>query len=294
MIASNPTIEGMRVAPTLMAIVVALATFGGAAPAGAQPPKAKRRRAIRLFKRSQSAYEEGRFQDAADLLEKAYALDPNPTLLFNLARAKEGAGDWEGTIETYRRYLEADPKAKDRAAIERRIKNIEAQLEQRRALEQKAEEERKRREAVERQAEEERQRREALEKERRAKPPPPPPPAPPPPVKMEPRAVSPWPWIILGVGALGVGAGGVLGAMAADKHTLAVDEPVQTTAKELDDRAQGFALGANIAFAAGGAVALAGLVWGIVDVATLGEKTKPDVVVGPSAERAGVVITGTF
>lgn len=274
-----------------MAIVVALASFGTPAPVEAKPSKTSRRRAIRLFKKSQAAYQEGRFQDAASLLEEAYTLDPNPTLLFNLARAREGTGDVAGTIEAYRRYLKADPKAKDRPAIERRIANLKAQLEERRALEQKADEERKRREALERQAEEEKKRREA---ERLAAPPPPPPPPPPPVKVVEPRNVSPWPWIILGVGALGAGAGGVLGAMAADNHALAMDEPVQTTAKELDDRAQTFALGANIAFAAGGAVALAGLVWGIVDVATLGEETKPDVIVGPSVSARGISISGRF
>jgi tetratricopeptide (TPR) repeat protein len=247
----------MRRGPTLLAIVVFGSIFAASFETDAKPSKADRKKAVQLFKSSQEAYRKGQFREAAELLERAYSLDPNPTLLFNLARALESAGEVEGTVDAYRRYLKADPKAPDRAAIEARIENLEKQIETKRALERQAEEERKRREQLE-----------------LAPPPPPPPPPPPieqpppPPPRIEPkRSVSPWPWIILGVGAAGVGTGGGLGAMAASKHSAAVEEPVQMTAETLAGKADDFALGANISYGVGGAIALAGLVWGIIDLA---------------------------
>jgi tetratricopeptide (TPR) repeat protein len=245
----------MRAAPTLLAIVVLSGIASAPIAFAAKPSKADRKKAIQLFKSSQEAYRKGQFREAADLLEEAYVLDPNPTLLFNKARALESIGDNEGTIDAYRRYLEADPQAQDRAAIEQRIANLEKQIESKKELERQAEEERKRREQLE------------------LTPPPPPPPPPPldrpppPSPASETRSVSPWPWVILGVGAAGAGTGGVLGAMAQSKHSAAVDEPVQMTAASLSDQADSFALGANVAFGVGGAIAAAGLIWGIIDLA---------------------------
>jgi tetratricopeptide (TPR) repeat protein len=250
------SVKPMRAAPTVLAIVVLGSSTAASIAYAAKPSKADRKRAVQLFKSSQEAYQKGQFREAADLLERAYGLDPNPTLLFNKARALESAGDAEGTIDAYRRYLEADPKAPDRVGIVQRIENLEKQIEAKKELERRAEEERKRREALE-----------------LAPPPPPPPPPPiaPPPPRIEPvekKSVSPWPWVILGVGAAGVGAGGALGAMAASKHSAAVDEPVQMTAESLSGQANDLALGANISYGVGGAIVAAGLVWGIIDLAT--------------------------
>src|SRR5688500_3941422 len=62
-------------------------------------------RAVVLFEESERAYNAGEFAEAATLLRRAYELHPDPTLLFNLARALEGMGDLDGAIETYERYL---------------------------------------------------------------------------------------------------------------------------------------------------------------------------------------------
>jgi tetratricopeptide (TPR) repeat protein len=257
-----------------LAIVCIVATWDAPAAEGGKPSKADRKKAIALFKDSQTAYQEGRFRDAADLLERAYALDPNPTLLFNLARALESTGNAEKTIDAYERYLAADPNAKDRPAIEQRIQNLKAQIEKSQLLE--------------RQAEEERKRREALEESERIAPPPPPilPPPPLPPIE-PPRSPSPWPWVILGLGAAGAGAGGVLGVMAATKQSKAEDEPVQETAADLDATAHSFAMGANIAYGVGGGIALAGLIWGIIDLTSGGSSDATAVVTPSPAGVAG-------
>ncbi len=77
------------------------------------------------------------------------------------------------------------------------------------------------------------------------------------------------------LGGLSLGAS----SEAEDPETSGVD-----VADSLD-RARTFALGANITFAVGGALALAGTIWGIVDVATLGksgDKASARVQIGPT------------
>ena len=105
--------------------------------------EADRDRAIELYQASQESYAGGRFEEAAVYLEEAYRLDPAPILLYNLARARESAGDTELALEAYRRYLDETPEADDRAAVEARIAALERQLEERAQLEQMVERERK-------------------------------------------------------------------------------------------------------------------------------------------------------
>lgn len=226
-------------------------------------PKA-RRKAIQLFKQSEKSYRKGRFEEAAELLKRAYKLDQAPTLLYNLARALESAGDLVGAKDAYGLYLQKEPNAPDRAAIAKRIENLEAQLA---ALEKQREAARSAKKALER----EREQREALQKAQAETPPPPPPvkavvSAPPP--NKAPVA----PWVIMSIGVGGAVAGGVLGALANNKHRDAEDEPIQRTAQDLNSQAKSMALGANIAYAAGGALAVGGLIWGILTLPSEGEE----------------------
>jgi hypothetical protein len=63
-----------------------------AAPALAQDNnKGDHDLAIALFNHSNEAYKKGDFKGAAADLEKAYALEPAPVLLYNLGRAYEGS-----------------------------------------------------------------------------------------------------------------------------------------------------------------------------------------------------------
>lgn len=255
----------MRVLP----IVCAALVFGASLAAhGAEPAQKDRKFAIELFKESKKRYRDGDFEAAARLLEEAYAIDPAPTLLYNLARARESAGDLEGAVDAYRRYLEADPAAKDRGAIEKRIENIDRQLKERAELEAK------------------------IEAQRETPPPPPPPPPPiavtttPEPTEPE---VSPVPWIIAGVGAAVIGSGVVLGILASGRNTDAMNAPSQLDANNLADEAGGLAAAANASYIAGGIVVGAGLVWGIVSITAADDDAVAWVpVLGP--RHAGVVV----
>jgi hypothetical protein len=147
--------------------------------------------------------------------------------------------------------------------VEQRIATLERQVAEREALE-----------------------RERAEAERRAAEPPPPPPA-----RAEPAASpSPLPWIIAAVGVAGVGAGVAFGLVAKGKHEDAVAEPQALEAMELQEGAEDFALGANIALIAGGIVAAGGVAWGIVDLASSSSGPSVGAAFGPR----GVLLTGSF
>jgi tetratricopeptide (TPR) repeat protein len=198
----------------------------------AHPAEAQdRARALELNRRAQESYQAGAVEEAIALLTEALEILPEePALHFNLARAYETAGQREEAISAYERYLELHPDAQDRGAIERRLVAL---------------------------------------REREVQPPPPPRviivPTPPPP-----SGVDPAPWIFLGVGVLAAGGGIPFGVLSQDARAEAVRDPVHDTAVEAYDRAHYFAISANLLFGVGGAMALAGLIWGIVSLTSQG------------------------
>jgi tetratricopeptide (TPR) repeat protein len=215
-------------------------TLAATGVATAQPTVDDRGRALELFKASDQHYRQGEFEQAAQLLRQSYDMYPEPLVLYNLGRALEGMGDLEGAVAEYERYLTTATDIRDRGAIERRITTLKQQLEAKRAT------------------------------------PPETPPVEPitaPPVVQVPADVMPpprrrsvLPWVIVGGGVGVVAVGGVLGVMSDSAHRQAVDEPIQAEAGRLQDRAKTLATAANILFVAGGAIAIGGAVWGIVEL----------------------------
>ncbi len=187
------------------------------------------KQALELFEKSKVSYQAGRFQEAVTLLKEAYAKKPVPVLLYNLGRAYEGLGDQDAALQAYTDYLAADPKAPDRGAIETRIATLKQQIDERERLKQE-------REAAEAKAAQ-------APVERRA------------PVV---------PWIVAGVGGAGVVTGVVFGVLAVSKHNSATNDPVQASAAQEQSDAKTFATVANVAWVAGGVVAVTGIVWGIL------------------------------
>jgi tetratricopeptide (TPR) repeat protein len=85
--------------------------------------------------RARALYEEGvglfaarDWVAAMERFSAAYALDPSPVLLYNLARAAEENGEADGAVAHYRAYLEKFPDAEDRPEVERRIRILDAVL----------------------------------------------------------------------------------------------------------------------------------------------------------------------
>jgi tetratricopeptide (TPR) repeat protein len=224
-------------------------------------PTQSRERVVELVTQSQEHYEAGRFQRAIELLTEAYQIEESATILYNLARAYEGLGDSHGALDAYRKYIEQDPKAADRGAIERRIASLEQQLEEKSALERE-------RDAAAQRAAQARRDAERAERDR----------PPPRPAERDPSIV---PWIVAGIGAAMVGGGVYFGLRARSRHEEAENASLARDSANLNDEAKTFALIANVSFIAGGALAVGGVSWGIVDASSGGE-------------QAVVTLSGTF
>ncbi|MBL8917855.1 MAG: tetratricopeptide repeat protein [Myxococcaceae bacterium] len=79
---------------TLLSLM--LASFALAAP----NPKA-----TALAKDAERLYKDGQYKDAAKVLEQALQLEPNPKLLYNMARAWDQAGELQSALDAYRKYV---------------------------------------------------------------------------------------------------------------------------------------------------------------------------------------------
>jgi len=78
------------------------------------------------YQKGMKAYTLGRFEDAIEEFEKAYELRQEPIFLYNIAQSHRQNSNPQRAVFFYRRYLEAEPGAKNRADIEKRIKDLEA------------------------------------------------------------------------------------------------------------------------------------------------------------------------
>jgi len=229
-------------------MVATLALLGGAV--GISPVEAQRRgraraaqetdesRAAALFREAVELFRAGDFDTAAALLRRAHELDPEPILLFNLARALEASNQHLEAADTYARYLADAPDADDRAAIEALIANLRARAEAEASANAPT-----------------------LDPE--------PTPEPEPDVAPEPTAPEPGPsatpaWVVLGVGAATAAAGLPVGLLARSRHDDARDAESHEQAVARRDEARRLQRTANALFGVGGALAVGGLVWALV------------------------------
>ncbi|MEM1031426.1 MAG: tetratricopeptide repeat protein [Myxococcota bacterium] len=242
-------------------------------------------KAKELYLLGDQRYEEGRYREAIEAFEEAYRLSRRPQLLFNLANANERLGNPAAALRHLEAYL---PAADDdeRKSIERRIANLRARVE----------------------GGEER------------------------PVPVEGPSPGPSPddgdpglaptppadaddeggggvnagvvagSVLLAVGGAGLITGAVFGGLALSEHSDAeagcANGFCTLAGSEAADREQSFALGADVAFGVGGALALGGL---IVLIASLdggdeepGDQAALRFVPGLSPTAGGLSVVGSF
>ena len=113
----------MRHASSSLAITLGLCALSSVATAQ-EAPQAPQADAVLLFEQSADAYRAGRFSQAASLLEEAYAIWPDPVLVYNLGRAYEGAGRLDEARDAYVRYL-ASGAADDAEDVRARLAALE-------------------------------------------------------------------------------------------------------------------------------------------------------------------------
>jgi tetratricopeptide (TPR) repeat protein len=226
---------------------------GGALSASTSDADAKdKAEALALFEQGRAAYRDGQFAESVKLFTKAYALQPEPVLLYNLARSEEGLGDYPAAVDAYERYLVQAKDVKDRGSIEQRVATLRKSIEEKQRLAHERDE-------AERAKQQAAKSGEGTGGE----------PAP------QVSSPSPWPWALFGVGAAGVVVGGILGGVALSKNGNADSAASQLEASDGRSSAEGLALGSTIALIAGGTIAGVGLIWGIADVASSSGEPEP-------------------
>jgi tetratricopeptide (TPR) repeat protein len=116
----------------LFAICVAIAV--AAAPALAQSTEALTK-AQKAFDQAQADYLQGKFDEAAQGFQDAYAARPFPQFLYNVGASFHMKGKktseieaYQKAVEFYRRYLKEEPTASDKAKVERAIGVLEAEI----------------------------------------------------------------------------------------------------------------------------------------------------------------------
>jgi tetratricopeptide (TPR) repeat protein len=71
-----------------------------------------------LAKQAERLYQNGKYRESAALLEQAYEIEPNPRLLYNIARARDQAGDLHEALDYYQRYVNS-PEGTDPQLLKR-------------------------------------------------------------------------------------------------------------------------------------------------------------------------------
>jgi len=107
--------RAMRLAAVL-AFGLSVAAQGAGKPGGD-------RKAADLVKQAEKLYLQAKYKEAAELLKKANDIEPKPTLIYNLARALDQAGDLPAALEYYRQYV-ASPDT-DTTLVKRATLSIE-------------------------------------------------------------------------------------------------------------------------------------------------------------------------
>ncbi len=163
-------------------------------------------RAKELFLNGKELYNQGRYESAIIAWKEAYALDPRPVLLFNLANAYERSGQFEEALDALERYRPL-AKPEEGEVLDTRIRALEDRVREIEEERRRAEEERL---AAQRALEEERRRAEQARLEAEAA------------RKKGAFPALPVVTTATGVGALGFG---VVNGLAALRHRKALRDP---------------------------------------------------------------------
>ena len=77
------------------------------------------------YEKGTTAFDLGRYLDAAHEYEKAYEVRNDPALLYNIAQAYRLGHDYSSALRSYRSYLRRLPNAPNRAAVEAKIAEMQ-------------------------------------------------------------------------------------------------------------------------------------------------------------------------
>jgi hypothetical protein len=118
--------QGFNFGTALILAATLVAVVSHAPPALASEPgiasETPAPAALELSEEALNRYERGEYERALVLFNEAYTREPDPNLLFNIARCHEKLGQPQAAIEKYEAFLESpngDPTGREKAAASR-------------------------------------------------------------------------------------------------------------------------------------------------------------------------------
>lgn len=250
-------------------LVASLALVGLAMPAAASaaPEQVLEDREARAhFARAQEHFESEDYEAAIPELKAAYALEPNPMLLYAWAQAERLAGSCTRAVGLYRRFLETEPEAEQRQLAEANLLDCEAELP-------------------------------ATTPAPESEPGPPeddsPPPPPPTDEPTRHWARDPLGGVLFGLGVAGMASGGVLMGLARRRGTQAPNADVEDDYLALRAEAQRMNAAGIVTLSVGSALLVGGVIRYAL-VATRGRRSDTAARWAPIWTGVGVGLRGTF
>ncbi|MEZ4382038.1 MAG: tetratricopeptide repeat protein [Nannocystaceae bacterium] len=273
-----------RLIPTL--VTASLLVTGPIAPQVAAAAPAAEESFDTLTEQASEKYSEGDYEGAIALFERAYALEPEPNILFNIGRIYEEAGKYEDAITYYERFisepqvdLEAKQVALDRRDLAKAV--VEIQKKDEKKTDPTPEE--------------------TTPPPEETTPPPgetTPPPGEDPQVDDKPKArnVRPIGYALFGTGAAALIGGAIVGGMAKGQERDFQAATNKTDADAAKERGLKLAPAADGLFIAGGILAAAGIVMLLLPQARKNKKNKARAQFVPQAspQQVGLGVVGRF
>ena len=81
--------------------------------------------ARRFFDKGEKEFALGHFAEALTQYQQAFDAQPLPGFLFNIGQCHRNLGDYDAAIFSFRKYLDLEPQAPNREAVETLIKDLE-------------------------------------------------------------------------------------------------------------------------------------------------------------------------
>jgi tetratricopeptide (TPR) repeat protein len=109
---------------TLAAVLVSATPAAG--PASSDPTA----QAKKAFAEGQKAYTQGKYKDALERFETAYAFKALPLLQYNIARCHERLGETAPALRAYRDFLRLSPNPAEKDAVTKAMAVLQRQLQE--------------------------------------------------------------------------------------------------------------------------------------------------------------------
>jgi hypothetical protein len=125
---SVPHIQTRRLLHVAHVAIVVIAAFAALAFAAAPAHAQDAEKARQLFQQGSKYYDLGQFDKAIEAWQQGYDQKPDPGFLYNIAQAHRQKQDAAKAIFFYKGYLRNSPKAHNRAEVDKKIAELQKQL----------------------------------------------------------------------------------------------------------------------------------------------------------------------